>query len=427
MAPTRPKNLIQLHVSQLKLGMFVSALDRSWLETPFVVQGIAINSISDIDRLSEYANYVWIDPLKHSPLHMSSLQQADHSTPPAHKLHSNLNQQRAPTPAKPKHTYNKSLSAADEHQAATLAYNQGKSGIQDIIRDISSGRGINMDAAQDIVNQCAQSVLRNPDALMWMSKIREQDEYTAEHCLNVAILSMIFARHLGLPETDIIQMGLCGLLHDLGKVKIAPTLLNKTTSLSAAERDEIERHPRYGYELLQQSSAAIPAIVAEVALSHHERIDGLGYPNRISALKLPDMVRMISLVDAYDAMTADRCYCPGRSNTEALKIIYEQKGKQFDADLAHEFIRCIGIYPPGAIVELMNGCVGVVMEVNEKYRHLPRVLILRDADGHIDNPYYLNLTDIEFGDLSSDHLVKATLKNGALGIDVTAHKNKFTP
>lgn len=426
MATKSKKNLIQLHVSQLKLGMFVSELDKSWLETPFAVQGMEIHNQSDIDKISEYAVHVWIDPLKHSPQLIGSLQTLNASNVTTSKRKPELQQKAAPEQNTLKRrTYPKTISAAEEHKAASKIYSQGKVGVKKILQEVCDKNNFTVGDARSIVNECVESVMRNPDALMWMSKIREQDEYTAEHCLNVCILAMIFGRHLGLAEKELVRLGLCGLLHDLGKMKLPMALLNKTEKLLPEEFDIIKNHAELGYRLLLESEQYIPPIVANVARSHHERIDGLGYPEKKSATELDIMVRMITLVDAYDAMTSDRCYSKGRSNTEALKIIYENKGSQFDEELALEFIKCIGVYPPGIIVELVNGMIGVVIEVNERYRHLPRILVLIDAKGEVADPYIVNLIEIEFGDLNNEHLVKSTHKSGALGIDVSKYLTAF--
>ena len=423
MIPKANKNLIQIHVSQLKLGMFVSELDKSWLDTPFMVQGMTMASQRDIDAISEHAVYVWIDPLKQAANSLDKLKTINSSNPRVQKNRrvyapvdgdKNLNRLRS---------YSNSVSAVEEHKIAEGLYVRSRKAVKAILTRVAEQGDVAIQEARSIVNNCVKSVIRNPDALMWMSKIREQDEYTAEHCLNVCILAMVYGRHLGLVEKDIVRLGLCGLLHDVGKMQIPPEVLNKTEKLSTPEFDLIKGHALKGFELLSSSQSFIPPVVAETAKSHHERIDGKGYPHKTPAASLDDMVRMITLVDAYDAMTSDRCYSKGKSNTEALKIIYEQKGTQFDEKLAIEFIRCIGIYPAGTIVELMNGSVGVVIEINQQYRHLPKVLILRDAEGKEENPYYLNLVDIEFGNLSSDHLVRSTLRNGALGISVGDYLN----
>jgi putative nucleotidyltransferase with HDIG domain len=416
----RSQNLQQIHVSQLKLGMYVSELDKSWLETPFAVQGMPMNSQRDIDAISNYAENVWIDPLKQFSFNLGELKTTALALPSA-RQRSALKKIAAENNLQQRHVYSNSTSAAQEHPHARILYSQSKQAVEKILKSVSDTGEISFDDAQRIVDGCMLSVMKNPDALMWMSKIREQDEYTAEHCLNVCVLAMVFGRFVGLPEKEIVQLGLCGLLHDVGKMKMPIDVLNKPEKLSTTEFDIIKTHTLHGYSLLSAATESFPSIVAETARSHHERIDGLGYPNKIPAKNLDSLIRMITLVDAYDAMTSDRCYSKGRSNSDALKNIYEQKGKQFDEDLALAFIRCIGIYPAGTIVQLINGCVGVVVDVNENYRHLPRVIVVKNSAGQNENPYYVNLLDIEFGGLSNDHLVRCTLKSGAMGINISKY------
>ncbi|MFO1390562.1 HD-GYP domain-containing protein [Cellvibrio sp.] len=412
------KNLVKLHISQLKLGMYVSELDISWLETHFEVQGILISSQKDIDAIANYAVFVWVDPLKAAPLVKQSLLGIEPKGVAAPIKQRTRSEQKA---IKPRTSYANLKPAAQEHQIARNLYDQGKTAIKNILIKVAGNDEVAIEDARAVVNGCMESVIRNPDALMWMSKIREQDEYTAEHCLNVCILAMVFGRHLGLSETEIVRLGLCGLLHDVGKMKMPSEILNKPAKLSVEEFNIIKAHTLSGYNLLKNSAQLIPPVVAETAKSHHEQMDGSGYPAGIMAGNLDAMVRMISLVDAYDAMTSNRCYSKGKSNTEALKLIYEQKGKQFDEELALEFIRCIGIYPAGTLVQLLNGAVGVVIEINQKYRHLPKVLIVRDAEGNKVAPHILNLIEIESGELSSEHLVRCTLQTGSFGIDVSKY------
>lgn len=423
-----PKGAIELHISQLKLGMYVTALDKPWLDTPFLVQGILIQSQQDIDKIAEHAIYVWIDPLKQSVKVMSELKNlSTKETAAAAGQQQTLNPASESANLK-KHVnhYAKQADVEKEHALAYKTYDSGKQIINEVLQAAALNQVPDLAQSKNLVKSCLDSILRNPDALLWMTKIREEDQYTAEHCLSVCILAIVFGRYLGLSEKDLTILGLCGLLHDVGKMRVSSELLNKPGSLTIEEFLEIKNHTLRGYELLSASGNPMPTIIAETALGHHERIDARGYPKKISATMLPELVRIISIVDAYDAMTADRCYSAAKSTTAALKIIYEERGKQFDEDLALAFIRCIGIYPPGSLVELMNGSVGVVLDVNEKYRHLPRIIILRDMDGKAYSPYVVNLLDIEFGNLDAGYLVKSTLKSGAHGIDVknyTRHSN----
>jgi HD-GYP domain-containing protein (c-di-GMP phosphodiesterase class II) len=362
---------------------------------------------------------VWIDPLKHIDQQLKPLQTitAVGVADQGRSLHAMASLALVDT--KPRKQYARTHDALTEQPIAAALYAQGKQLIEQILQAVNQSGEIDVVAARRLVSACMQSILRNPDALLWMHKIRTQDAYTAEHSLNVSILAMVFGRHLGMSETEIARLGLCGLLHDVGKVFIPQAILTKPSPLSVDEFDVLKTHTMLGYLALTQSSQFIPPIVAEVAKSHHERADAFGYPHRTAAADLDTVVRMITLVDAYDAITADRHYATGRSNTEALKIIYDQKAKQFDEALALEFISCIGVYPAGSLVKLNNGLVGIVVEVNPRYRHLPLIMIVRDAQGNVENPHYVNLLECEFGDLPKEYLVQSTLPNHSLNIDIS--------
>lgn len=418
-------NTIKLHISQLKMGMFVADIDCGWLKTPYAVQGVMINNLGDIEKLSKYATFVWVDPVK-STINASALlkqlktKEVRSSQAVAEALASaediRLEKRRV--------AYDKTASIKEEHPVAYALYEKGKQDVKSIISDVTMVGSFDLNLAKDLVNENVQSILRNPDALMWMSKIREVDEYTAEHCLNVSILAMVFGRHLGLKEADLVKVGLAGLLHDLGKLQVPSHILNKPGQLTEEEALVMSQHPRMGFDMLKNAKS-LPKVVASTALSHHERIDSKGYPAGQPAMELSEIVRLVSIVDTYDAITSERCYSKPKSTTTALKIIYDEKGKQFDEQLVLEFIRCIGIYPPGILVELLNGSVGLVIEINEGFRHLPKILLLRVNEQVLDQPRLINLIEVESGLLANEYLVKRTLSQGTHGIFTKDYTHKL--
>ena len=203
-------------------------------------------------------------------------------------------------------------------------FREARSLTKTMLDDIRLGGAIDTDQAKATVNDCVQSVIRNPDALMWMSKMRSEDEYTAEHCLNVCILAVAFGRQLGLGEEELTDLGMCGLLHDVGKMKVPPDVLNKPGPLTEKEMRMMMAHTVHGRNLLM-STQGIYSGVVDVAFSHHERMDGMGYPRRLPGHGMSKFSRIVAIVDAYDAMTADRCYQSARTSTEAMKILYQTK------------------------------------------------------------------------------------------------------
>ena len=386
----------KLHVGELRIGMYVSKLDRDWLDTPFIMQGFLIEDLEDIDILAEYCEYVWVDAKE-------SVKSSDHT--------SNVGTASSarPSPA----IYQSEIQ--QEHRKMYKTFREARSVTRDMLENIRLGSAINSGQAKETVNECVQSVIRHPDALLWMSKIREKQEYTAEHCLNVCILAIAFGRQLGLSEPDLQNLGLCGLLHDVGKMRVPAEILDKPANLTDKEMRAMRAHTVHGRNLLMSSPGIFSGAI-DAAYSHHERIDGEGYPRKIPGHGISQFTKIISIVDAYDAMTGDRCYSPAITSTEALKNIFHAKGTQFDEELSLKFLQTIGLYPPGSIVELYSGNVGIVIETNQKYRHLPRVIVLLDENKAKQKEKIIDLAQVEAGELPRRFLIKQVWCDGSFGI-----------
>ena len=260
-----------------------------------------------------------------------------------------------------------------------------------------------------------------------MTKIKHSNEYTAEHCLNVCVLAIAFGRHLRMDERDLHLLGLCGLLHDVGKMRIPSAILNKPGRLTADEFEVMKGHTIAGSELLQETAGNLHELTLDVALNHHERPDGTGYPRALSAREISEFSRIISIVDTYDAITSNRCYAPEQPSADAQKIIFQHRGAQFDEELALHFIQAIGPYPPGTMVELRNGMVGIVLAGKPKFRHLPTVLLLRDAvkQPMEERTVELDLTDT--GRLDKEFLIRRTHPDGAFGLSVRDYQVREEP
>lgn len=394
---------IKIHISELKIGMFVSKLDRPWLETPFLMQGFVIESLDDIDAVAEYSQHVWIDAVAEEWV-----------APEERGKHQGQAQ---------KVSYINKINAKAEHAAAMDTYREARRLTRSLLDDLRLGGVINTAQAKSTVKECVHSILRNSDALIWMSKIRSQDEYTAEHCLNVCILAIAFGRHLGMSEADLEKLGLCGLLHDVGKMRVQPEVLHKPASLTEKEFNIMKAHTVHGRNLLM-ASPGIPNSTIDVAYSHHEKMDGSGYPRGLKASGISELAKMIAIVDAYDAMTADRCYSPSIPSTEALKIIFKDRGTHFDDRLALEFIKSVGLYPPGTLVELVNGLIAIVFETNTKYRHLPKVIAVKKQDVKLEKNVWVDLAGVEERKLDKSYLIKRALNDGAFGVFIKDYRDQ---
>ncbi len=395
----------KIHVGDLRVGMFVSKLDRDWLDTPFIMQGFLIEEEEDIDIVSEYCEFVWVDAVSPSK---------------AAAYSSNIGTASQAKPAQ----YVHKVSLQEEHKKAYKAFRRARSVTCSILEEIRLGGSIDSQAAKDTVNDCVESVLRHPDAMLWMSKIREEREYTSDHCLNVCILAIAFGRQLGLDNLELKNLGLCGLLHDVGKMRVPADIIDKPARLTPKEFSLMKAHTVHGRNLLLTTKNLYSGVV-DVAYSHHERMDGEGYPRKLPGAGIARFARIISIVDAYDAMTANRCYSRAKTSTEALKIIYAERGKQFDAELALEFIKTIGLYPPGSLVELYSGEIGFVIESNPRRRHLPKIILLLEPDKkHKKKEKIVDLSFIEDGTLSRRYLIKQVWPDGSFALHIREYQDK---
>ncbi|SDS87608.1 HDIG domain-containing protein [Halopseudomonas xinjiangensis] len=386
--------------SQLQLGMYVSELDCDWLATPFLFQGFMLDDPDDLFALKNLCDYVHVDVVKTRTMTRDLL-----LTPSVTE------------PRKPQASYKISSSIETEIANANHSYRESFREIRTMLDRVC--RGETLDARRMIaaVRPCLDSIVRNPSALLWLTRIKHVDQYTAEHCLNVGIQAMALGRHMGLGIKHIELLGLCGMMHDVGKMDLDQAILNKPGRLTAEEFAHIKLHPVYGRDELAKDPN-MPEEVIRVAYSHHERLDGKGYPCQLPASSLDFYIRAITIVDAYDAITSSRCYSSSHTSAEALKILYNNRGTQFDEKLVVSFIECIGIYPPGSLVEMNTGEVGVVLSVDPMHRLQPKIALVRDENKQPIEQVIVDLA-ASVSDLDmARYWVSKVLVDGSYGIDL---------
>lgn len=287
--------------------------------------------------------------------------------------------------------------------------------IEHVFERIVHGHQIDVPACRAVVRDNLDSLLRNESAMLWLTRLKSQDEYTSQHCIAVSIMAMGFGQHLGLASEALEQLGLCGLLHDVGKIRVDQRLLNKPDKLTPEEFEHIKGHARLGYALLKQH-ADLAAIVSQTAHGHHERLDGTGYPQGLQEEQIPYFTRIISIVDCFDAITSQRVYDRARSVKDAFKVLMDERDTQFDAELVMRFIEWLGIFPVGTLVELHTGEVGVVLEKNSRLQLRPKVAVLVDRDGQRCPPRFLDLARICVDGEGQPYRITACLPDGALGL-----------
>jgi len=364
---------VKLPSDSLEIGMHVTRLDRPWTEVPVLMQGLTIETPDDIDMLRDHCVYVYIEIEKEFWLELSkgSIEQKEEKAYPGFRENKDIHEELP----KAKFTFDKARDQVDE-----------------VLESISNGESFDMDSSRKAIQYCVSSIMRNANALLWLTQVKDQDRYTAEHSLRVGILAIAFGRFLDFDEPELELLGLCGMLHDVGKVKIPDEILNKPARLTRIEFDIMKEHAPLGKDILLDQ-VGVDQLIIDTAHYHHERIDGKGYPEQLNASFLHKYVRMISIVDVYDAITSARPYKVGSPAFDALKILFSERGKHFDDELVEAFIRMVGIYPPGTLVEMTNGEVGIIVSANANSRLRPKVELVLTADKKIRPPYIINLLD----------------------------------
>ncbi|MDZ7748011.1 MAG: HD-GYP domain-containing protein [Halofilum sp. (in: g-proteobacteria)] len=245
-------------------------------------------------------------------------------------------------------------------RAAAAARQQALGAVRAALAHIHDGRGVDLPALQAAVEELAEIVGEDPSAALCLTNLKRHHEYTAVHSVNVSVLALALGMHLGLGQRTLEQVALGALLHDVGKVRIPAALLDKPGPLTPDEAAIARRHPQEGHDLVAAGGDAARAVL-EIIRMHHERVAGDGYPRGLAGDRIPRHVRIVGLCDAYDAMTTTRAHAAALVPDKALQELYRDAPGAFGVDLVQEFIRCLGIFPVGSVVELDDGSVGVVV------------------------------------------------------------------
>lgn len=369
--------LVQTPVQNLMLGMYVSELDIPWLESPFMFQGFFIETDEDLQALRDACQFVYVDASKKRK----------------RKTDGNLNykqEDRIVILDKPPERLG---SFELEISKAELNYKETGIIVSGFMDKIANGDGVDSKLAKEAVSACVNSILHSPDAFLWLSQLKDRDKYTAQHSLNVCVLSIVLGRYIGLTEQQLNNVGLCGMMHDMGKMLVPLEILNKAARLEGDELAIMKSHTTLGYELLKSSEGMFYGAV-ETALTHHERMDGKGYPRKIKSSKLSHFSNIVAIADIYDAITSDRVYQKGRTHHEATKIMLDVSGSHLNSKLVVKFIESLGVYPPGCFVELSDKSIAIVVEENSRFQLRPKVLLILDKNKNLIEESIVDLSEM---------------------------------
>lgn len=389
----------KINVAQLKPGMYVHDFACEWLENPFFKNSLLIKDEATIVKIVVHGiKELFIDTEKGVDARPAGLP----IEPVAEELPDEID-----TPGSTIVTmaaFEKKLigivprDLRDELPEAMKLRREMETAMEDVFQDISSGKSMDISATREVSGKIVESVFRNNDALPCVAKAQNTGKYFVSRALNVSSLMTAFAKYLGIPPVEIIDIATGALLYDVGMLKIDTNILKKTEKLTPVEYDEIRMHILYSYEIISGAAGDIqPAL--QMAMLHHERHDGSGYSQGVKGEQIPEKVRMLSIADSFDAMTTKRAYS-GAINLSAAnrKLLEMTTPGQLDETLVKLFIRCIGIYPVGTIVRLSSGKLGIVIKQNHDSLLTPVVKVI--YDGKKDcfvRPRNLDLADLPEG------------------------------
>ncbi len=422
------KTEIKTSIEGLEIGMYVSRLDRPWLKTPFMLQGIQIKTSSDIEKLRKYCNYVYVDVEKGSSpdprfwvLREAPRDYTRKNGARAQTKSSADNQTKDDFSHLRKQHYSTETKFTNELDTAKDIHKNISVDLNNMLSNLERGGVLDVAAVKKGITYMTDSIIRNPSAMMWIISLREVDDYSYTRSLSTSVWCATFGRHLGLEKPAIENLALGGLLLDVGKTRLPRELLLKTGQLSPEEMQQLRSHVDIGVKILANTSRdssgeTLPVEVMQMVATHHERADGSGYPQRLSNNEIPLFGRIAGIVDSYDAMNNKRVYIDAEpmSAHEAIAELYNLRGEKYQAELIEQFIQAIGLYPTGSLIELSTGEVGAVVAINGLRRLRPSIILLLDKNKE-PLPQFVPM---DLSMTSEEITVARGLPVGAFGIDM---------
>jgi HD-GYP domain-containing protein (c-di-GMP phosphodiesterase class II) len=338
--------------------MFVHEICGSWMDHPFWKRAFLLSADEDLKTLQTCGiQEVWIDTEKGLDVEgevISPSQEEENKKIDAELRHVATEKRIV-----------QRISIQQEVQRARSVLSKGKAAVTSMFNEARMGKAIKLGDAEPLVDEISNSIERNPEAFLNLARLKDVDNYTYMHSVAVSGLMIALGKQLGLEVRELKDAGIAGLMHDVGKSLIPNEVLNKPGKLTDDEFEIIKTHPRKGCEILYVAEGT-NEVAMDVCLHHHERVDGTGYPDRISGDAPSLLARMCAVCDVYDALTSNRCYKNGWEPAETIRKMAEWRGGHFDERIFQAFVKTIGIYPSGSLVRLKSGRLAIVIEQTDK-------------------------------------------------------------
>ena len=400
----------EVPVEFLEFGMFVAKLDRPWTETPFVFQGFVLKTEEQLETLKKYCKKVYVDPEKRQ----ESVAVKHLALPPSTRQ---VIAEQSKEVVRGTVVYKELATVEDELPRARTVFAQTNSIVQTMSRAVVSGSALDGGRARQAVAEITDSVIRNPDAMMLLVTMREMAQETLNRSTQVSVYMTVFGRFLQLERERLELLGLIGLLQDVGMLKLPPGMPARRADLTSAEEVTFRTHVENGVEILSKT-AGLPAELPGFASLHHERYDGSGYPRGLKGSAISQIGAIAGIVDTFDMLTAPVPYGMQMPPSNALNVLFQNRGTQFHAALVEQFIQCVGAFPVGSVVELNTGEVGVVITQNLVKRLQPRVMVVQDGKGAPLHPHkILDLMKEPMAGPGEPYRIRRTLDQATVRID----------
>lgn len=395
---------VKLRVGELRVGMYVCELDRPWLETPFLFQGFELKSEAQIDEVARHCQYVYIDLLRTRRVEISL------DAAPAPRSYMSRESVR---------NYEKEVEVADSTRRQTTGL------VKSFIDEVRFGKSVDVLMAKSAVAECVSNVMRNPEAMLFVARMRDTDEMISQHAFSVCTYAVVLGARAGLDAKQLENLGVCGLLHDIGKVSTPAAILNKRGKLTPDELVVMRDHTVQGRNILMSGRNTFSGTV-DVAYGHHEHMDGTGYPRGLQEHQLNLNCKIVAVADKYDALVSLRPFRPAYNHLDATRILNKMAGnKQIDGELTSAFVACLGVYPPGTVVELSTGEIAIVLQTNPRQRLKPQIMVVRDAMGASRAEYLVDMALKEVDDKGRPYKVKAVHRPEDFGIDLERYRGSI--
>jgi HD-GYP domain-containing protein (c-di-GMP phosphodiesterase class II) len=394
----------KISVDELEIGMYVSSLDRPWRETPFLFQGFLVREQEEVDQIRKLCRHIFI-------------------LLPDEEIEVSGGISRAPMEPLPKEVIGKkkyeiTRDAKDEAEAVEASHEKLVSLLKDVETMLKEDNELNLPMAAESVNVMVESIERNPDAFLWLTRLRKFDSYIYRDALNASVLAAAVGRELGLEHEKLNALATGAMFMDIGKTALPMELLHKPERLTDDEWTTMKSHVEHGLRIFNETPN-VPTDVLDIVRTHHERLDGSGYPGVLKGADIPLLGQIAGIVDFYVSITTPRPYAEPISPSNAAYMLYRQQGQQFSEDLVRSFIQTIGTYPTGSLVELSSGETGVVVSQNPSLRLKPNVALLLDPNKKpYDSHPVVSLVNYSYGKGGEPVTILKTLAEGQYGIKV---------